>query len=253
MTLKEFLELPTLAIAQDAPEETKERISIYAETPDGKKYDIGPITLTSDGSMAPKLSIHLREMKSVLSEPVDTVEEIKLSPFRAGKQGHWCAPLCKITDFEEYLDKNEPIIGGNWNPNDYIDDARFAEMIEWFEENGASKCLNESDEENILWASMGTTFENEETQEHCVDIFEVVNNWIEDFAGKCVDGRQTKAPAFGCLGVGRKYFAVHYYERGAIIIKGEGNEFGNRSVKFVMFFPKSVWKAMKISPVDVTH
>ena len=121
MTLKEFLELPTLAIAKDAPEETKERISIYAETPDGKKYDISSITLTSDGSMAPKLSIHLKEMKSVLSEPVNTAEEIKLSPFRAGKQGHWCAPLCKITDFEEYLDKNEPIIGGNWNPNDYID------------------------------------------------------------------------------------------------------------------------------------
>jgi hypothetical protein len=253
MNLKEFLELPTFAIAQDAPEETKEQISIYAETPDGKKYDIGPITLTSDGSMAPKLSIRLREIKSVLSEPIEMAEEIKLSPFRNGKQGYWSAPLCKITDFEEYLDRNEPIIGGNWNPNDYIDDDRYTEMIEWFEENGASKCLNESDEENILWASMGTTFENEETQEHCVDIFEVVNNWIEDFAGRCVDSHQTKAPAFGYFGIGRKYFAVYYYECGAIIIKGEGNEFGNRSVKFVMFFPKSIWKAMKISPVDVTQ
>ena len=67
MTLKEFLELPTLAIAQDAPEETKERISIYAETPDGKKYDIGSITLTSEGSMGPKLSIHLREVTNRLS------------------------------------------------------------------------------------------------------------------------------------------------------------------------------------------
>ena len=253
MTLKEFLELPVLAIAQEIPEETKERTSIYAETPDGKKYDISSITLTSEVSMAPKLSIDLREMKSVLSEPVDTVEELKLSPFRAGKQSHWCAPLCKITVFGEYLVRNKPIIGGNWNPNDYIDDARFAEIIEWFEKNGASKCLNEYDEENILWASMGTTFENEETQEHCVDIFEVVNNWIEGFAGKCVDGRQTKAPAFGRLGAGRNYFAVHYYERGAIIIKGEGNEFGNRSLKFVMFFPNSIWKAMKISPLDVTQ
>ena len=71
MTLKEFLELPTLAIAQDAPEETKERISIYAETPDGKKYDIGSITLTSEGSMAPKLSIRLRDMKI---SPVDVTQ-----------------------------------------------------------------------------------------------------------------------------------------------------------------------------------
>ena len=63
MTLKEFLELPVLAITQEAPEETKERTSIYAETPDGKKYDIGSIILTSEVSMAPKLSIHLREIK----------------------------------------------------------------------------------------------------------------------------------------------------------------------------------------------
>lgn len=252
MTLKEFLELPTLAIAQDAPEETKERISIYAETPDGKKYDIGSITLTSDGSMAPKLSIHLREMKSVLSEPVDTVEEIKLSPFRAGKQGHWCAPLCKITDFSKYMDRNEPIIGGNWNPNKYVDEPRFNEMLEWLKEN-CPQCLNPDDEENVLWASMGTTYENEETQEHCVDIFEVVNNWIEDFAGECIDGRWTKAPAFGFLGVGSKYLALRYYKQGAIIIKGDGSKFGDRSAKFVMFFPKSIWQAMKISPVDVTQ
>lgn len=252
MTLKEFLELPTLAIAQDAPEETKERISIYAETPDGKKYDIGPITLTSDGSMAPKLTINLKEIKSLLSEPLETIDEIKLSPFRNGKQGHWSGPLCKITDFGKYIENNELILCGNWNPNDYVEKVRYNEMLEWIKEN-SPQCLDSEDDEHILWASMGTTFENEEIQKHCVNIFDVVDNWIEDFAGKCVDGRQTKAPAFGCLGVGSKYFAIRYYERGAIIIKGDGDKIGDRSVRFVMFFPLEVWKAMKIWPCDVTQ
>jgi hypothetical protein len=62
MNIKEFLELQTFSFFKDASEEVKEMVQIYAKTPDGKTYDVGPVTLTADGSMAPKLTIHLRDV-----------------------------------------------------------------------------------------------------------------------------------------------------------------------------------------------
>mgnify|MGYP007012487907 CR=1 FL=1 len=179
------------------------------------------------------------------------MKEQMLNPFRSGKQSGWCGAICKINNFIKYLEKNEPIIGGSWNPNEYVNRQRFGKFLEWIK-NHYVDCLC-PDDDDVLYTSMGTTYEDPYQQEHSVDIFEVVNQWIEEFAGKCIDGVAVKASPFGPIGIGSKYFADYYYEKGGILIQGQGDKFGHRRVQFVMFFPKKVWKAMHIAPQDITE
>lgn len=179
-------------------------------------------------------------------------EKQKLSPFRDGKQAGWCGAICKINNFVKYLKDDMPIVGGNWNPNDYVDKRRLKTFIDWLRDNYI-ECLDPDDSENILYASMGTMYEDKQSQEHSVDIFEVVDNWIEDFVGECVDGTRVKASPFGRIGIGSKFWANYFYKKGGILLKGEGDKPGDRRVKFALFFPESVWRAMDISPQDLTE
>ena len=172
-----------------------------------------------------------------------------LSPFRDGKQAYWCGPICKINNFFKYLKANKPILCGNWNPNEYVSQEHFKRFVKWLHEN-FPECLEPSCEDDVLYASMGTTFENLERQKNCVDIYDVVYKWIENFAGPCIDGSQVKASAFGPIGIGSRFWANHYYRKGGILIRGKGEKPGEREMVFALFFPKKVWKAMGISVQD---
>lgn len=171
------------------------------------------------------------------------------SPFRAGKQAHWSAPMCKITEYAKFYIHNTPLRPGSWYPNDYATPSQFNDFVKWLEANHP-ECLDPNDDENILYVSMGTSFENPKLAEHSVDIDAVVYNWIEKFVGGPVGGQSVKAPCFGPIGAGSKYFANHYYKNGGIIIKGNGDVPGDHEMSWLMMFPKSVWTAMRIFPLD---
>lgn len=173
----------------------------------------------------------------------------KLSPFRAGKQAYWCGAICTIDHYIKHLEADKPIVGGSWNPNEYVRKDLFNDFIERMKQE-YPEGLDPHDKEHILWCSEGETFENPQWQEHAVDIEAVLNNWIEDFVGPQVDGFWDKCPMFGPIGSKEKYIAVHYYKNGAILIKGHKDHHDEISMRWVMFFPESVWNAMGISCSD---
>lgn len=175
-----------------------------------------------------------------------------LSPFRDGKQAHWCSSICKINNFIKYLNENKPIVGGNWNPAEYVNHSHFNDFVKYIREN-CPECLNPDDEDNVLYASMGTTFEDPELQKNSVDIYDVVDDWIENFAGHCVGGSRIKASAFGRIGIGSKFWADYYYKRGGILVKGVGDKPGSRKMNFALFFPSSVWRSMGIASQDLVE
>ena len=173
-------------------------------------------------------------------------------PWRDGKQGYWCAPICKINNFVKYLRLNAPIIGGSWNPAEYVNKNHFKTFIDWLKEN-YPECLNPDDSENILYAAMGETFENPEIAEHSVDIFDATYNYVEHFVGDQIGGMRVKAPAFGRLGVGKKFFADYYYEKGGILTYCSNDTPGEGVVRFAQFFTKDTWKKMGCQVQDSTE
>ena len=122
-------------------------------------------------------------------------------PFRDGKQAGWCGAICKINNYVKFLKENKPLVGGNWNPNEYVNKRELKTFIEWIQER-YPECLNPDDTDNILYASEGVTYEDKKSQEHSVDIFDVVDNWIERFVGESIGGLRVKASPFGRLSPG---------------------------------------------------
>jgi len=49
------------------------------------------------------------------------------------------------------------------------------------------------------------------------------------------------------------YYANYYYEKGGIIIKGEGDKPLDHRMTWMMFFPESVWISMNISCLDEVY
>ena len=176
-------------------------------------------------------------------------EKQKLSPFRDGKQMGWCGAICKINNFIKFLLADKPILCGNWNPNDYVTREHFNRFVKWLKEN-YPECLEPDCEDDVLYASMGTSYEDSRRKNMSVDINDVVYNWIENFAGPGIGGSQVKASAFGPIGIGSRFWADHYYRQGGILIHGKGDKPGEREMVFALFFPKKVWKAMGISVQD---
>ena len=127
--------------------------------------------------------------------------------------------LCPIHKYIERLEKNVPIVCGNWNPNEYVDKFHFNKFIEWVKEEWPAALQDNHEDE--LWCMEGTTYENPESQKNAVDIYKALDLIVEKL-GEPTGGGGVKNPCFGKLGLGSKYTYDYYFGqgKGGVLLKG---------------------------------
>lgn len=65
MQAKELEKQLGFLFKDDIPEKVKESVYVLPKTPDGKLYDINCVTTVADCTMAPKVTIHLKELEEL--------------------------------------------------------------------------------------------------------------------------------------------------------------------------------------------
>jgi len=171
------------------------------------------------------LQVYIREKKEETRQDI-----FEKSPFYK-KNMHFGTGL-SLGYFLKYFELNKPIVGGNWNPRDFISNDQLNTFLDWCKENNP----NYNDE---LYVIFGSTYEGDDNN---VDVGKLYSELINNF-GDPTGGGSVRASCFGRIGIGPKYYANHYFGNGegGLIEHGGMSPNGKiRTINWVLFL-KQEW------------
>lgn len=182
------------------------------------------------------LTVFINESKEL--EQVNSVFKNKMS----GSSG----VLCPIHIFKQKLEKNEPILCGNWNPNEFVNKFNFDKFCEWVDKEWPAALQDCHEDE--LWVMEGMTYEDPELQKNTINVYEVIK-LLEKKFGKPVGGGGVKNPCFGKLGLGSKYIYDYYFGKGecGILLRGKKDKPGERIITWALFMSASDFENLGFS------
>lgn len=150
----------------------------------------------------------MKNLKEYITESKSRDDIFKKSPFY--KKNLFFGTGLSLEYFLKYFELNKPIVGGNWNPREYITTEQLNEYFEWLKENN-------SELKDNLYVVFGDSYEGDDNNVKPGELYK----WLTDKLGYPVGGRSIRASCFGKIGIGDKYYANHYFKTGALIEKGK--------------------------------
>ena len=196
-------------------------------------------------------------MKSLKEYILETQNIAEISDTFKNKMGGTSGVLCKIHEWIDRFKKNAPIVGGNWNPREYVSEFKMNKFLDWVKEEWPAAL--QEDHEDELWVMEGTTYEHDINKEdrETVDVYEVLKE-VTKLLGKPTGGGGVRASCFGKIGIGSKFKYAYYFGKGqgGLLLQGghlpsvSQDNIGNRVINWVLLLDADTFNRLGFAVDD---